>query len=159
MLSQTCWLKSDWWKVCSLCRDSPPLSSTDTSHGYKQMKAKLGRRHVRAWKWVPFTNPARTDGAVLYHWRRAADEGKDYPFARFNKVGLAWLRVFNKILSTWQKLWSRWRGKKLPAKAWVSGPPRMHFQHSGARIRVFEQNTDIIKFWLFYSVTAHEYFI
>ncbi|XP_073259043.1 DNA methyltransferase 1-associated protein 1-like isoform X1 [Porites lutea] len=66
-------------------RDSPPLSSTDTSHGYKQMKAKLGRRHVRAWKWVPFTNPARTDGAVLYHWRRAADEGKDYPFARFNK--------------------------------------------------------------------------
>ena len=55
--------------------------------------------------------------------------------------------------------------KKRPAKACVSGkflksgPPRMHFQHSGARIRVFEQNTDIIKFWLFYSVTAHEYFI
>ena len=40
-----------------------------------------------------------------------------------------------------------------------SGPLRMHFQHSGAKIRVFEQNTDIIKFWLFYSVTAHEYFI
>ena len=34
-----------------------------------------------------------------------------------------------------------------------SGPLRMHFQHSGAKIRVFEQNTDIIKFWLFYSVT------
>lgn len=50
------------------------------------MKAKLGRRHVRPWKWVPFTNPARTDGAVLYHWRRVADEGKEYPFARFNKV-------------------------------------------------------------------------
>ena len=29
----------------------------------------------------------------------------------------------------------------------------MHFQHSGAKSRVFEQNTDIIKFWLFYSVT------
>lgn len=50
------------------------------------MKAKLGRRHVRPWKWVPFINPARTDGAKLYHWRRAADEGKEYPFARFNKV-------------------------------------------------------------------------
>ena len=58
------------------------------------MKAKLGRRHVRAWKWVPFINPARTDGAVLYHWRRAADEGKDYPFARFNKVGLTLTQGF-----------------------------------------------------------------
>lgn len=36
-------------------RDSPPLASSDTSHGYKQMKAKLGRRHVRLWKWMPFT--------------------------------------------------------------------------------------------------------
>ena len=70
----------------SFSRDSPPLAASDTSHGYKQMKAKLGRRHVRAWKWVPFTNPARTDGAVLNHWRRAADEAKEYPFARFNKV-------------------------------------------------------------------------
>ena len=34
-----------------------------------------------------------------------------------------------------------------------SGALRMHFQHSGAKSRVFEQNTDIIKFWLFYSVT------
>ena len=29
-----------------------------------------------------------------------------------------------------------------------SEPPRMHFQHSAAKIRVFEQNADIIKFWL-----------
>ena len=28
------------------------------------------------------------DGAVFYHWRKVADEGKDYPFARFNKVRL-----------------------------------------------------------------------
>ena len=67
-------------------RDSPPLAQSDTTQGYKQMKAKLGRRHVRPWKFVPFTNPARTDGAVFYHWRRVADEGKEYPFARFNKV-------------------------------------------------------------------------
>jgi len=40
-----------------------------------------------------------------------------------------------------------------------SGPLRVHFQHSRAKIRVFEQNTDIIKFWLFCSVTAHEYSI
>ena len=26
-----------------------------------------------------------------------------------------------------------------------SGPRRLHFQNSGAKIRVFEQNTDIIK--------------
>ena len=69
-----------------LSRDSPPLAPSDSSQGYKQMKAKLGRKHVRAWKWTPFTNPAREDGAVFYHWRRAPDATKDYPFARFNKV-------------------------------------------------------------------------
>ena len=35
----------------------------------------------------------------------------------------------------------------------------MHFQHSGAEIRLFEQNTAIIKFRLLYSVTEHEYSI
>ena len=50
-----------------------------------KMKAKLGMRKVRSWKWMAFTNAARKDGLVLYHWRRAADESKDYPFARFNK--------------------------------------------------------------------------
>ena len=34
---------------------------------------------------MPFSNPARRDGLVLHHWRRSADEGKEYPFARFNK--------------------------------------------------------------------------
>ena len=72
---------------------------------------------------------------------------------------------FNKILSKWQQLWNRWRRKKLVAKVRVSGkflkpgPLRVHFQHSVAKIRVSEQNRDIIKFWLFYSVTAHEYSI
>lgn len=70
-------------------KDLPcPLIQTDTSKdlGYKQMRAKLGMRKVRPWKWMPFTNPARKDGLVLNHWRRSQDEGKDYPFARFNKV-------------------------------------------------------------------------
>lgn len=43
-------------------------------------------RKVRKWVWAPFTNPARTDNAVFYHWKRAADEAKEYPFAQFNKV-------------------------------------------------------------------------
>lgn len=42
---------------------------------------------------MPFTNPARRDGAIFHHWRRAAEEGKDYPFARFNKV-----RVFLSLI-------------------------------------------------------------
>ena len=36
-----------------------------------------------------------------------------------------------------------------------SGPCRIHFQYSGAKLRGFEQNTDIIKFWLSYSMTAN----
>ena len=34
-----------------------------------------------------------------------------------------------------------------PGKILKSGPLRMHFQRFAAKIRVFEQNTDIIKFW------------
>lgn len=66
-------------------RGPAALAPSDTAQGYKQVKAKLGRKNARAWKWTPFTNPARTDGAVFCHWRRSADEGKDYPFAKFNK--------------------------------------------------------------------------
>ena len=74
------------------------------------------------------------------------------------------MMVFNKILGRWQKLW--WKKKKLMAKAQVSekkklqsGPLTMHFQHSGAKIRVFGQKTDITKFWFFnfYSVTGSQY--
>ena len=36
-----------------------------------------------------------------------------------------------------------------------SEPFRIHFQHSGAKLRGFEQNTDIIKLWLSYSMTAN----
>ena len=31
---------------------------------------------------MAFTNPARKDGLLIYHWRRAAVEGKEYAFAR-----------------------------------------------------------------------------
>nr|CAG4636210.1 EOG090X076S [Eubosmina coregoni]SVE69832.1 EOG090X076S [Eubosmina coregoni] len=66
-------------------KDPAPLFPTDTGKGYKQAKAQLGVRKVRPWKWMPFSNPARKDAAVFYHWRRTADEGKEYPFAKFNK--------------------------------------------------------------------------
>ncbi|CAK8684099.1 unnamed protein product [Clavelina lepadiformis] len=66
--------------------DKPPLLPTDTSLTYQTAKAKLGGcTVVRPWKWMPFTNPARTDGAIFYHWRREEDEGKDYTFAKFDK--------------------------------------------------------------------------
>lgn len=71
--------------LCVDRKDVPPLLPTDTGIGYKHEKAKLGMRKVRPWKWTPFTNPARRDNAVFYHWRRAADECKEYPFAQFNK--------------------------------------------------------------------------
>ncbi|CAB4066156.1 DMAP1 [Lepeophtheirus salmonis] len=72
-------------------KDAPPLIPTDTLNGgpdigYKRLKAKLGLRKVRPWIWMKFVNPARNDGLILRHWRRAADEGKDYPFSRFNKA-------------------------------------------------------------------------
>uniref|UniRef100_A0A6I8RLN6 DNA methyltransferase 1-associated protein 1 n=1 Tax=Xenopus tropicalis TaxID=8364 RepID=A0A6I8RLN6_XENTR len=66
-------------------KDAPPLLPSDTTQGYRTVKAKLGCKKVRPWKWMPFTNPARKDGAIFFHWRRASEEGKDYPFARFNK--------------------------------------------------------------------------
>uniref|UniRef100_A0A674NGD4 DNA methyltransferase 1-associated protein 1 n=1 Tax=Takifugu rubripes TaxID=31033 RepID=A0A674NGD4_TAKRU len=67
-------------------KDAPPLLPSDTTQGYRTVKAKLGCKKVRPWKWMPFTNPARRDGAIFHHWRRVAEEGKDYPFARFNKT-------------------------------------------------------------------------
>lgn len=75
-----------WGLLWTDNKDGPPIIPTDTYQGYKQMKAKIGQSRVRPWKWMPFTNPARKDGAVFYHWRRLADEGLDYPFARFNKA-------------------------------------------------------------------------
>ncbi|KAK7073940.1 DNA methyltransferase 1-associated protein 1, partial [Halocaridina rubra] len=66
-------------------KDLPPLLPSDSGQGYKSVKAKLGMKRVRPWKWMQFTNPARKDTAVLYHWRRACDEAKEYPFAVFNK--------------------------------------------------------------------------
>lgn len=75
-----------WGLLWTDNKDAPPIFPTDSNLGYKQMKAKIGRSKVRPWRWTPFTNPARKDGAVFHHWRRVADEGLEYPFVRFNKV-------------------------------------------------------------------------
>ena len=75
-----------WGLLYSDSRDPPPIVPTDNAAaGYKQAKIKLGVQRVRPWRWTPFANPARKDALLLNHWRRVADEGKDYPFARFNK--------------------------------------------------------------------------
>jgi DNA methyltransferase 1-associated protein 1 len=65
--------------------DLAPLLPTDAPGGYKQ-KVNLGAKKARKWKWTPFTNPGRKDGAVFYHWRRIGEEGREYPFAKFNRV-------------------------------------------------------------------------
>lgn len=72
--------------LLSCLRDPPSLAPTDTGSGYKQPKAKIGRSKVRQWKWMEFSNSARNDDLVLYHWRRKVEEGKEYPFAEFGKV-------------------------------------------------------------------------
>ena len=79
-------------------------------------------------------------------------------------------KVFNKILSRWQKLWSRWRGKnswqrcniwapkaQVSGKIVKSGPLRniMLLQHSGTKVRVSEQNRDIIKLFDFFIQWQH----
>lgn len=81
-------------------------------------------------------------------------------------------RVFIKVLLGGKSFGVGGDGKKLhlhellgrsggmpPGKILKSGLLGMHFQHSAAKMRVCEQNRDIIKFWLFHSVTAHEYSI
>ncbi|KAJ8346157.1 hypothetical protein SKAU_G00303500 [Synaphobranchus kaupii] len=67
-------------------KDAPPLLPSDTTQGYRTAKAKLGCKKVRPWKWMPFTNSARRDGVVLYHWRLLTEEGKDYAWSKYNKT-------------------------------------------------------------------------
>ncbi len=77
----------------------PPLMPADETPVYKQPKAVFGGGRVRRWKWIPFTNSARSDGLVLQHWRRKADAEteQDYYFARFNKVNPSPLMLFHII--------------------------------------------------------------
>ena len=75
---------------------------------------------------------------------------------------------FYKVLSTWQKLrvslhlFLRLSGCMLtppppppPRNFLKSGPLRVHFQHSGAKTRVFELNTDILNSMTFFIQRQH----
>ena len=62
-----------------------PDIEIDSGLGYKLVKARLGIQKVSAWRWTPFINPGRIDNAVMYHWVRTGEEGKQYHFARFNE--------------------------------------------------------------------------
>lgn len=72
--------------LCGDSKDPAPIMTSDVmAGGYKQVKAKLGLKKARQWKWMEFVNPARKDNCRLFHWRRVLDAGKEYPFAKFNK--------------------------------------------------------------------------
>lgn len=67
-------------------------------------------KRVRKWEWTPFKNPARTDGAIFHHWRRATDDQKEYPFAKFNKqlnIVSYTINEYNTHLRTNQSKWSK----------------------------------------------------
>lgn len=46
----------------------------------------MGPKKAWSCKRMPFTNLVCKDGATFFHWRQAAEEGKDYPFARVHKT-------------------------------------------------------------------------
>ena len=84
----------------------------------------------------------------------------------FTFVCYEWLVVmgyqdFNKVLSRWQKLWSRQRWKKLtPVSRAVSGASPLENVLNLDLLEyissILEQNTNVIKFWFFYSAISHE---
>eukprot|EP01119_Soliformovum_irregulare_P023735 TRINITY_DN8357_c0_g1_i1.p1 TRINITY_DN8357_c0_g1~~TRINITY_DN8357_c0_g1_i1.p1 ORF type:complete len:412 (-),score=104.90 TRINITY_DN8357_c0_g1_i1:40-1275(-) len=63
---------------------APPPPPTYQSPLLLKEKRKIA--HITtAWKWHPFRNPARTDGAIFHHWIKMEEDGvDDYQFARFN---------------------------------------------------------------------------
>lgn len=67
-------------------KDCPPIIQTNAIPGGYKQKVKLGQRKTRSWRWVRFNpDPKFHKISFLSHWRRMAEEGKEYPFARFNK--------------------------------------------------------------------------
>ncbi|GMT29331.1 hypothetical protein PFISCL1PPCAC_20628, partial [Pristionchus fissidentatus] len=68
-------------------KDIQSMMPSNVHDMYKNPKANMGKRHVRKYHWVPFTNEARSDGMQLHHWERM-DKNKEeqYCFAKWNKV-------------------------------------------------------------------------
>ena len=45
---------------------STSLIPTDSGSGYKYPKARLDKKHIRPWKWVPFSNSAREVSSKIH---------------------------------------------------------------------------------------------
>ena len=62
-------LISSYHNLCySICFIFSLVCPADARPGYKKNKARK--------------DEARKDGALLWHWQRQADQGKEYPFAQ-----------------------------------------------------------------------------
>jgi DNA methyltransferase 1-associated protein 1 len=73
-------------EVLNLTGGFPPIMPTHSRKYIQGLKEKrLPQGPTEKWEWTPFTNSARKDGLVLYHWRKAGEEQGDYAFAKFNK--------------------------------------------------------------------------
>ncbi|GMT02484.1 hypothetical protein PENTCL1PPCAC_24658, partial [Pristionchus entomophagus] len=68
-------------------KDISSMMPSNVHDMYKNPKANMGKRRVRKYQWVPFTNQARSDGLQLHHWERAdKNQEEAYCFAKWNKV-------------------------------------------------------------------------
>jgi len=63
-----------------------------TGSGPKQQPEESLLKEIRPgvtqnnkWLIAPFTNPARKDGLVLYHWQKESEINEPYPYAKLNK--------------------------------------------------------------------------
>lgn len=73
-------------EVLNLTGGFPPIMPTHSRKFIQGLKEKrIPQAPVDKWIWTPFTNSARKDDLVLYHWRKASEEPGDYAFAKFNK--------------------------------------------------------------------------
>ena len=68
-------------------------------------------RPVDKWVWHHFSNTAREDGVLMYHWMKQKEVNDPYPFARFNKkaqiityTNEEYKKVIQPMKSDWEKL-------------------------------------------------------
>lgn len=89
------------------------VPADEASEDEKEEKKKAPKldRLVDKWVYNAFTNPARGDDAVLYHWTKAKEADDVYPFSRFNKRAKVvsytddeYKKVIAPITSDWDKL-------------------------------------------------------
>ncbi|GMR55743.1 hypothetical protein PMAYCL1PPCAC_25938 [Pristionchus mayeri] len=68
-------------------KDISSMIPSNVHDMYKNPKANMGKRKVRKYHWVPFSNQGRADGFQLHHWeRKDKDKEEPYCFSKWNKV-------------------------------------------------------------------------